>query len=239
MAERPLPYRSELPYTYAFGHFAAIEALTHRPQAVQALFAHGGLAPQWRTALRAVAERAGVNIVWDDATVTRLRRHAQVACIAQVAKSAEVADPDKDHVVLIAPSHAGNVGSAIRSLVAFGFTDLVLVAPRVDAWGPHVIRASVGLRFALRCQIVASAAEYLLDHPGRRHYSFSAGATAELRDVGFEHPLALWFGPEWAPDGALETAPPTATPVSIAVLPHVESLNLATAVSLAAYHARR
>lgn len=239
MAERPQPYRSELPYTYAFGHFAAIEALTHRPRAVQALFAHGDLAPRWRSALCGVAERVGVSVTWDDATVTRLRRHAQVSCIAQVTKVAEAVEPGNDHVVLVAPSHAGNVGSAMRSLVAFGFTDLVLVAPRVDAWGPHVVRASVGLRFALRCQVVASTAEYLRDHPGRGHYSFSAGAAAELSDVSFERPLALWFGPEWAPDAALETAPATATQVSIAVLPQVESLNLATAVSLAAYHARR
>ena len=239
MTERPQPYRSELPYTYAFGHFAAIEALTHRPRAVRALFAHSDLAPRWRSALSAAAEGAGVDIAWDDATVKRLRRHAQVCCIAQVTKVAEAVEHGNDHVVLVSPSHAGNVGSAMRSLVAFGFTDVVLVAPRVDAWGPHVVRASVGLRFALRCQVVASAADYVYDHPGRRHYSFSTRAATELSDVSFERPLALWFGPEWTPDAVAESAPAAATQVSIALLPHVESLNLATAVSLAAYRARR
>lgn len=231
------PYREELPYTYAFGHFAALEALTHRPGAVAAVLAHHDLPPRWRDALVAAADRAGKEVVWHDATVARLRRHAQVTCLAQVVKSADLVAPCADHIALVAPSHAGNVGSALRSLAGFGFDDVVLVAPRVDVWGPHVIRASVGLRFALRCQVVESVEGYLSAFAGRHHYLFSADGDTELRDARFGRPATLWFGPEWAADDGRAGAPPGAQGVRIGTHARVESLNLAVAVSLAAYHA--
>ena len=41
--------------------------------------------------------------------------------------------PDSTRFVLIATSHAGNVGAAARAIKVMGFTDLVLVAPRHGA----------------------------------------------------------------------------------------------------------
>lgn len=234
------PYSPEAPHTYAFGHFAALAALAHRPEAVTAVVAHRSLAPRWRAALELAAAAAGQEVRWDDATVTRLRRHEQVLCLAQVVKSGEVVRQAADHVVLVAPSHAGNVGSAMRSLVAFGVEDVVLVAPRVDAWGPHVVRASVGMRLALRCQVVDSVAAYLAgggSGGGRHHYRFAPGEGTELRDARFRHPATLWFGPEWSGGLTELEPPPSAAPVRIRTRPQVESLNLAVAVSLAAYHA--
>src|SRR5690606_36259436 len=146
------PYRAELPFTYAFGRFAVLEALTHRPDDVTAVLWHARLPDTERERLLAAAARAGVAARRDDATVARLRRKESVHCLAVVAKREERLAEAADHVALVRPSHPGNVGSAIRSLVAFGFGDLALVAPAVDAWGPYVVRASVGLRFAVRCQ---------------------------------------------------------------------------------------
>lgn len=232
------PYRTELPYTYAFGHFTALEALKHRPADVRSVLVHGGLEPRWRLELESAAGRAGVPCEQDDAGVTRLRRNAQVRCLAVVGKATDTVRPERDHAVLVAASQAGNVGSALRSLAAFGIDDVVLVAPKVDAWSPHVLRASVGMRFAMRCQTVATPAAYLTAHPSHRVYSFSASGDLELASVEFTSPFALWFGPEWPGAGAPDGPPPGAS-VRIASRPHVESLNLAVAVSLAAYAAGR
>jgi tRNA(Leu) C34 or U34 (ribose-2'-O)-methylase TrmL len=75
-----------------------------------------------------------------------------------------------------------------------------------------------------------------------RVYAFSASGSEELGSVTFRSPFSLWFGPEWPGAGAPVGTPagtPTGTQsrvsVRIASRPHVESLNLAVAVSLAAY----
>lgn len=232
------PYRQDLPYTYAFGHFAAMEALRHRPAQVTAVLVHRDLPERWRHELLAAAERAGARVLHDDATVARLRRNEQVRCLAVVGKVHDAIDGANDHVVLAAPSHAGNVGSALRSLAAFGFEDVALIAPRVDPWSPHVARASVGMRFAVRCAAFRTAEDYLASFPRHSVYAFDASGETELSHARFRSPFALWFGPEW-PGAGTTAAVPAAATVRIASRPLVESLNLAVAVSLATYRASR
>lgn len=249
------PYRAELPFTYAFGRFAVLEALTHRPDDVTAVLWHARLPDAERERLLAAAARAGVAARRDDATVARLRRKESVHCLAVVAKREERLAEAADHVALVRPSHPGNVGSAIRSLVAFGFGDLALVAPAVDAWGPYVVRASVGLRFAVRCQAFASLEAYRARYPRHAAYLFDAGGELELEEVEFRSPFTLLFGPEWqapgAADAAVAAAPDprsTVAPAPVSAPPRtvrieqdnrVESLNLAISVSIAAYRASR
>lgn len=252
-------YHADLPFTYAFGRFAALEALARRPHDVTAVLWHGDMPEQQAAAVRAAAEAAGVPVRRDDATVARLRRKGNVHCLAQVRKREEHLDANSDHVVLVRPSHPGNVGTAIRSLVAFGFLDLALIEPRIDPWGAYVVRASVGLRFALRCQVFGSWDRYLAAcggqaaggdegegaHPRRHLYLFDARGERELDDVAFASPFSLVFGPEWSEAGHTALGRGTAgesMPLSTVRVPQanqVESLNLATAVSLAAYRARR
>ena len=265
-------YRAELDFTYAFGRFAVIEALTRRPEDVQLVLTHGAMPPAHLAALEAAAAAVCVAVHRDDATVRRLRRKDNVHCLAQVRKRPEVLEPGNDHVLLIAPSHPGNVGTAIRSLVAFGFEDLALVNPQLDPWGAYVVRASVGLRFALRCQVFGTLNAYLTEHAqggARRLYVLDAAGEHELDAVGFRNPFTLVFGPEWrdraATDGPGEREPgphgsyvagpgvpsmagepgadasalPPIVTVRIPQINRVESLNLATSVSIAAYRARR
>lgn len=242
------PYKAELDFTYAFGRFAVIEALTRRPEDVTTVLWHGAMPPAHQAALAAAAAAAGVPMHRNDATVGRLRRKGNVHCLAQVRKRPEVLAPGNDHVLLLAPSHPGNVGTAIRSLVAFGFEDLALVTPQLDPWGAYVVRASVGLRFALRCQVFATLAAYLKAYErsgARQLYLLDTGGEQELDAVEFRSPFTLIFGPEWLDrTAAAEPAPngvtlARAVTVRIPQVNRVESLNLATAVSVAAYRARR
>ncbi len=243
------PYRSELPFTYAFGRFAVHEALRHRPEDVLLVLWHSGMPEAERQRLVQAAAAAGVPARQDDATVARLRRKGNVYSLAQVAKREGALEANANHVVLVSPSHPGNVGTAIRSLVAFGFTDLALVAPALDPWGPYVVRASVGLRFALRCQTFATLADYFGRFPAHALFRFDAEGELELEEAPFTAPFALLFGPEWQEDPpsapartearALVPDPRVVTTVRIAQSRQVESLNLAISVSIAAYRAGR
>lgn len=239
-----LPYSENLPYTYAFGRFAVMEALKHRPQDVRQALWHEQLPAEHLATLLSTAEPAGVPTARDDATVRRLRRNDKVDCLAVVTKRPEVLAPHTDHVVLVNPSHPGNMGTVIRSMVAFGFHDLALIAPTVDPWGAYVVRASVGLRFAISCQVFSSLSGYLNSLTARRIYAFSADAAHELDEVRFERPLSLLFGPEWssadAPSGPVAaTQRHDVVRLRIPQSEQVESLNLATSVSIAAYRARK
>lgn len=197
---------------------------------------HPRCAARRRAALERAASGAGTPLREDGPGVERLRRKGNVYALALVRRRDDRLDPAADHVLLLAPSHFGNVGTALRSMVAFGLHDLALAGGEVDPWSAHVLRASVGLRLAARCRRYPDVAGYLCEHPGRRHYLFQAGAPTELSQVRFAPPATLAFGPEWPSPAAGAPALPGAERVAIGRALRVESLNLAVAVSLAAYH---
>lgn len=247
------PYSAADSHTCAFGSYAVLEALRHRPHAVTAVIHGEQLTGARLESLEAACRAAAVPLTLDRHTLARLRSRSDVEALAVVRKSERPLRSDSDHVLLVRPSQPGNLGTAIRSLVAFGFDELALVAPLVDAWSPHVVRASVGLRFAVSCQVFADEAAYLSACGVRTIYLFDAAAAAEIADVAFEPPFTLAFGPEGArgepagdakwtcrwPGPAAAGAGPSSIGVRIASDRRAESLNLAVAVSLAAFTADR
>lgn len=245
MARSLKPYSAGAPHTYAFGKFAALEALTRRPADVTLVLWHGAMPPGELEGLLGAAERASVRAERNDHVVARLRRKANVYCLAVVTKRQERLDPATDHVVLVGPSHPGNLGTAMRSLAAFGYADVALVSPRVDPWGAHVVRASVGLRFALACAEYGSLAAYAAAHPGRTLTLLDPRGEEPLDEVAFGRPHSLLFGPEWQEGGGgtliTDLPPAVAQRLRTVRIPQsggVESLNLAVAISITAYRAR-
>ena len=79
------------------------------------------------------------------------------------------------------PSHPGNVGSAARAIKTMGFTDLVLVSPRIDqiTAHPEAIALASGANDVLeQAQIVGTLQEALAP------VTLAFGMTARERDLG-------------------------------------------------------
>lgn len=260
------PYSSSGEHTFAFGAYAVLEALTHRPRAVRLVVHDGRLGEERLEALERACDLAGAPLQRDERAVGRLRHRSDVEVMAVVAKEDDALSPAADHALFVRPSQGGNLGTAIRSLLAFGIDEVALIAPQVDAWSPHVVRASVGLRFAVRCRAFPDEAAYLAVCGRRTLHLFDASAPDDLRDASFAPPLTLVFGPEgpqgtpilsasraasdWmeplraAVEDASAASPDRAarTPLKlhrIALDPRAESLNLAAAVTVAAFQASR
>lgn len=255
-------YASGDPHTHAFGIYAVLEALKHRPAAVKTVLHDGSLEAARLAALARTCEEAGVPLERDPHTLERLRRRSDVEVLAVVEKADDRVSRITNHALLVGPTHAGNLGTAIRSLLAFGIDEVALIGPKVDHWSPHVVRASVGLRFAVRCQAFPDAAAYLAACGARTLHLFDSGGASDAASADFEPAYTLGFGPE-GPPGApvLSAARATADwtePLrsalaeragaaesqrlqvhSIQLDPRAESLNLAAAITVAAFLARR
>ena len=144
-----------------------------------------------------------------------------------------------NHLLLVHPSDQGNLGTVARTLLAFGVEDVALIAPAVDIFNPHVVRASMGATFALRFGYFDHIETYrsAFEHPDRTLYPFMLGAPTPLGEVTFHHPHTLVFGPEGA--GLSSEYAELGVPVMIPQSPLVESLNLAVAVAVALYETNR
>lgn len=225
--------------THAVGLWPALEALRHRPQRVRALFVDPAGPPAEADALAAAAARAGVPATYDAQRVRRLRRHAA----AWVATELEVEDDrlrtELDHLVLVRPAQAGNVGAALRAALGFGVRDVALLGAGVDPWAPHVLRASQGARFALRVRAWPDWRAYRADHPAHAVVALVPPATPTAAPVvplpRFDPPAhAAWVvGPEAG--GLPAEVLAVASAVTIPQDPALESHNLAIAVGVALY----
>jgi TrmH family RNA methyltransferase len=134
----------------------------------------------------------------------------------------------------------GNLGTIIRSAVAFGATAVITTAGTVDFFNPKVIRASAGLVFALPA--IESSLEiagligrlrerdlalFLTSSHGERNVSY--------REVSYRQPCALWLGHEGrglSVDFSTFEWRPQDAGLLIPMHERVESLNVAVSASI-------
>jgi cysteine desulfurase len=152
-------------------------------------------------------------------------------------------------IVLVEPSHPGNIGAAARAMKNMGLASLTLVRPRDFPNAEAIARASGAHDVLARARIVESVAEAL------EGCSFVAATTArervqnfrvlDVREAGvriaseaLRAPVAVLFGSERAglANEHLEAAHAL---IRIPANPEYPSLNLAMSVQLVAYEVHR
>lgn len=136
-------------------------------------------------------------------------------------------------LVLDAVQDPGNVGTLLRSAVAFGFDGAICLDGTADPWSAKVVRASAGAVFRLFItgSAIHAALDWLREHPVRLLVASSDGISlARLRPEG-DRPLALVLGNEGA---GVRPELRAAADAMVAVAMHeaVESLNVGVAGSI-------
>ena len=230
------PYSRKLPYSYQLGVFPALMLLEARPECAARLLLHPqGLENEGVVKLRAMCAELGVR---EELAERVLRRESKKDnCFAGLVfrKYDCALDPAASHAVLCQISDNGNAGTAMRSLLGFGVKDVALVRPCVDAFDPHVLRASMGAFYAMNVRVFDTFEDYRALYPGHALYPFMLDGAIPLNDAARNHaPLyALVFGNEQT------GLPPRFAQLGQSVLipqsSEIDSLNLAVAVSIGAY----
>jgi RNA methyltransferase, TrmH family len=219
----------------AVGAWAVEAALRLRPALVQRVLLHPA-APAEEVALVAgAAAAANVPLVRTAGRIEALRRHRDAWSLLEFTPASDALAGDADHLVLLRPAQAGNVGASWRSAFGFGVHDVALIDSRVDPWSAHALRASIGARFGLRCATFPTWSAYRSAFPEHAVIAFTARSERAIPPWALEAaPRAAWtFGPEggaW-PEGVTEGATLTTIPQAEAL----ESYNLAVAVGIGLY----
>ncbi len=84
-------------------------------------------------------------------------------------------------IALCSVRDPGNLGSAIRSAVAFGVEHIILSADCADIYNPKTVRGAMGSLFRVKVTRVADIREYILamQQNGRRVYSAELSESAK------------------------------------------------------------
>jgi TrmH family RNA methyltransferase len=148
-------------------------------------------------------------------------------------------------VVLVDPSHPGNIGSVARAMKNMALEDLILVRPRSFPHAESVALAAGADDILGRARVVETVAEAVGDcgfvagttsRPRSHRWEFTTPRDAAARIVGLadENRAALLFGSERYGLGN-EDLDHCNLLIRIPANPHYCSLNLAMSVQLIAY----
>jgi len=228
-------YRKEEDYSYTLGLYPTIELLKFHPNEVLEILVHSKFSSdEGLRLLKSTVEGGSVvdriSALNNDLLIESLSPKENCFVVGVFKKYKSSLSDSTDHLVLHNPSNAGNLGTIMRSMLAFGMNDLVLIKPATDIFNPEVVRASMGALFSLNFSYFSSVDDYIKAFPGQNLYLFMTDGSDTLENVAFHKPFSLIFGNESSglPDSFKELG----KSVKIEQSDKVDSLNLAVSVGI-------
>ncbi len=226
-------YNKDLDISYSLGAYPTYELVKNAPEYAIAVFIHSkAIYTDELNKLIDICNKKKIEIIHDDKSINKLSSKENCFVVG-VFKKYYSNFTDNKQIVLYNPSDMGNLGTIMRTMVGFGYTDLVIIRPAVDPFNPKVVRASMGAIFMLNIKEYDSMEEYLTSNNYKK-YLFMLGGTTILGS--FSTPksnYALIFGNE---AHGIDTKYFNAgTSVLIKHNNKIDSLNLPISVGMAIY----
>ena len=236
-------YKHDSPVSYAFGATLAYELLKVNPRLATRIFLRPNIkhGKDLEDILSKISTQ-NIPIIESAKPFNILGAKANCLLIAEFNKPTTSLrpTPKEPHLILVNPSDAGNLGTIIRTAVAFNYNNLAIITPAVDHFDPKVIRASMGAIFHINIETFSYFDEYLTKYANdsatkRTLYSFMLDQNAtQLANISPESAnFALIFGNEAS--GLPKEYATKTNPVYIPQTPLVDSLNLSIAAGIAMY----
>ncbi len=230
-------YKKTFEHSYTFGVFPTLELLQHRPESVYGVWLHTkGEQNQGVHQIRDLCAEHRIQVEVTDSTVERLSPKDNTYAVGVFYKFDAPLDPAANHVVLVNPGNMGNLGTITRTMLGFGFRNLVLIRPAVDVFHPDAVRSSMGAIFQINHAYYDSFEDYaaIFNHA---LYPFMTSGQSRIDALDFSPPFTLIFGNESS--GLPDEFESTGTSVVIPYRQTVDSLNLSIAVGIALYESTR
>ena len=229
-------YSHQLDYSYAPGIFPSHALLNARPELARRLLVRSDAAES--EGVRALMEKCtalNVRTETADRALERISRKENCYAALVFDKFSCELSQTGNHIVLVNPSDMGNLGTILRACLGFSLPDLAIIRPAADVFDPRVVRASMGALFSMRVGLFDSFEAYRAAYPEHALYPFMLDGSLPLPQAcrAAKAPWSLVFGNEATglPPRFAQLGQPVRIPQSDAI----DSLNLAIAVSVAAY----
>lgn len=230
-------YKHDSKLSYAEGATLVFELLKTKPEIVTQIFLRP--AEKYGEDIQKIlklAHEANIAVIESSKPFNVLAAKNACLLIAEFKKTSSKLAPNANHLLLVNPSDAGNLGTIMRTAAAFNITNIGIIPPAVDYFDPKVIRASMGAAFHLNIQIFDSLEEYRTAHPSHTRYAFmlnNQAKTIQEASKTKSEPYTLIMGNEAS--GLPKSYEATCEAIYIPQSEYVDSLNLSIATAIALY----
>ena len=227
-------YNKELEYSYCFGGFPTYELLSKKPKQVMQLILHEKAEQNKElNSILALAKKNNIRTITNGKLIEKLSGKGNVYIMAVFKKYHQTLQQKKNQVLLCNPSDMGNLGTIIRVMLGFNYTNLAIIKPCIDIFDPKVVRASMGSIFSINIKLYDSIEDYLKEN-NNHIYPFMLQAKETLQDTTNKTtPHTLAFGNE--AHGLDDSFLQLGTPLIIKHSNNIDSLNLSMSVGIALY----
>ncbi len=231
-------YNKKSDYSFCFGALPVLDLLKKKPEKVlKVLFKVQGLNDESVKKVFELVKEKGFLYEVSDRLIEKIASKENTFVVGVFEKYECELEKNKNHVVLVNPTNPGNLGTILRTMVAFGFKDIVLIKPAVDIFQPSIVRSAMGALFFVNFKYFDSFEDYKKEFPNQKVFSFMLGGEKDIGEVVFKEPFSLVFGNE--NDGLEEKFKNFGDSVFISHSEEVDSLNLSVSVGLAIYLSSR
>jgi TrmH family RNA methyltransferase len=229
-------YKKDADHSYALGVFPTLELLAHRPeQVLRVLVSERAEGNEGVDKIRAVCAERDIRVEVTDRAIARVGGNEATYAVGVFEKYEAPLSADANHLVLVNPDDAGNLGAIVRTMLGFDVVDLAIIRPAVDPFAPRTVRASMGAVFQLRYAYFDAFDDYRARFAQHHLYPLMTDGRRTLDEAAFGPPWALVFGNEGA--GLVPEYHAAGDSVRIPQSGRIDSLNLAVAVGITLYAA--
>ena len=234
-------YKHDSDLSYAEGATLVFELLKTKPELITQIF----LRPAEKygediAKILQLAEVKHIKITESNKPFNVLAAKNACLLIAEFKKNQSQLNPSANHLLLVNPSDAGNLGTIMRTAAAFNIKDIAIIPPAIDHFDPKVIRASMGAAFHLNIQIFSDFETYRNSHPDHTRYAFMLNNQAKTIQEAVKEksePFTLVMGNEAS--GLPKNYETDCQAIYIPQSDAVDSLNLSIATAIALYEFTR
>ncbi len=231
-------YKKQNNYSYALGMSVVWELFKYRLSSVKEVYFHTKHRnSDIKDKLLTEIQKSNIPYQINDKIFNILSPKENCYVIAKFNKYETPILNNANHLVLVAPENAGNLGTIIRTSLGFGVTNIAIIGNAVDYFDPKVIRASMGAIFAVNIAHYNNFTEYHKGASQHNIYPFMLQTDNLLLYTKIAKPYSLVFGPEGG--GLSLDYLKVGTAIRIPHSNSIDSLNLTNAVSIALYEVNR
>lgn len=228
-------YHKSFEYTYTLGVFETIELLKNKPELVMRVYIKtNSYQNKGINIIDELCKQNKIDLIESDNTINKLSKKDNCFAIAIIKKYTVNLDDD-NHVVLVNPGDMGNMGTIIRTMLGFNYTNLAIIRPGVDVFDPRVIRASMGALFNINFEYFDSFEDYLAKYPNRDVYPLMLKGAKNIHQIepgNKKHSVVFGNESSGLPDEFLQYGQSIFIPHS----DRIDSLNLSMALGITLCH---
>lgn len=231
-------YQKKYTYSYAFGTYPTIDLIKYQKQhLIKVLLKSKSDDSEGVKEVLDLCKRDNIPTEIADKAIDKIAVKENTYAVGVFEKYELELNPKGNHLVLVEPRNMGNLGTIIRTMLGFDFTDLAIIRPATDIFDPMVVRSTMGAVFHINFEYFDTIQEYLKKYGNRSIYTFMLDGAEDIRKVEFEEPFTMIQGNE--SKGLPGEYKHLGKSIYIPNSKNVDSLNLSVATAIGLWEARR